>query len=95
MAGFTDGNKTFFSSIVDSIKKVSSFGMAYEDLVIKNSQAVGVTEAQFLQKGGIKDEAFLFGLRRADTSTKQYIAYFEGLQKQKTLLTRICTEPRD
>ena len=55
MAGFTDGNKTFFSSIVDSIRKVGSFGMAYGDLVVKNSQAVGVTEAQFLKKGGIKE----------------------------------------
>jgi hypothetical protein len=74
MAGLTDEKKSFFSSIIENIKKVGSFGMAYEDLVIKNSQAVGITEAQFLQKGGIKDESFLFGLRRADTSTKQYIA---------------------
>jgi hypothetical protein len=83
MAGFTDGNKTFFSSIIDSVKKVSSFGMAYGDLVVKNSQAVGVTEAQFLKKGGIKDEAFLFGLRRSDTATKQYIAYFDKDFKNK------------
>lgn len=83
MAGFTDGNKTFFSSIVDSIKKVGSFGMAYGDLVVKNSQAVGVSEAQFLKKGGIKDEAFLFGLKRSDTTTKQYIAYFDRDFKNK------------
>ena len=48
MAGFTDGNKTFFSSIIDNIKKISSFGMAYGDLVVRNSQAVGITESQFL-----------------------------------------------
>jgi len=60
MAGFTDGKKTFFSSIVENIKKVGNFGMAYGDLVVKNSYAVGVTEAQFLKKGGIKDESFLF-----------------------------------
>jgi len=83
MAGFTDDKKTFFSAIIDSVKKVGSFGMSYEDLVIKNSQAVGVSEAQFLQKGGIKDEAFLFGLRRADTTTKQYIAYFDKDYKNK------------
>jgi hypothetical protein len=83
MAGFTDGNKTFFSSIVDSIRKVTSFGMAYGDLVVKNSQAVGVSEAQFLKKGGIKDEAFLFGLKRSDTTTKQYIAYFDRDFKNK------------
>jgi len=83
MAGFTDGKKTFFSSIIENIKKVGNFGMAYGDLVVKNSHAVGVTEAQFLKKGGIKDEAFLFGLRKADTTTKQYIAYFDKDFKNK------------
>ena len=83
MAGFTDDKKPFFSSIIDSVKKVSSFGMAYGDLVVKNSQAVGVSEAQFLKKGGIKDESFLFGLRKADTTTKQYIAYFDKDYKNK------------
>jgi len=95
MAGFTDGNRTFFSAIVDSVKKIGNLGMAYEDLVMRNSQAVGISEAEFLAKGGIKDEAFLMGLRRADVNTKQYISYFEGLQEQKTLSTRICTESRN
>jgi hypothetical protein len=83
MAGFTDDNKTLFSSIINSIKKVTSFGMAYGDLVVRNSQAVGITEAQFLKKGGIKDEAFLYGLRRADSTTNQYIAYFDKDYKNK------------
>jgi hypothetical protein len=83
MAGFTDGRKTFFNSIVDSVKKIGAFGMAYEDLVIKNSQAVGVTEAEFLKRGGIKDENFLAGLKRADSVTKQYIAYFDKDYKNK------------
>lgn len=83
MAGFTDNRKTFFSSIIENIKKVGSFGMAYGDLVVRNSQAVGVSEAEFLKKGGIKDEAFLFGLRRADTVTKQYIAYFDRDYKNR------------
>jgi hypothetical protein len=83
VAGFTDGNRNFFSAIVDSVKKIGNLGMAYEDLVMRNSQAVGVTEAQFLEKGGIKDEAFLAGLRRADVSTKQYISYFDKDYKGK------------
>lgn len=83
MAGFTDGRKAFLNSIVDSVKKVGAFGMAYGDLVIKNSQAVGVTEAEFLKKGGIKDEAFLAGLKRADSVTKQYIAYFDRDYKNR------------
>jgi hypothetical protein len=85
MAGFTDGNNNFFNSIIDSVKRIGNFGMAYGDLVIKNSQAVGVTEAQFLQKGGIKDENFLFGLRRSDTTTKNYISYFDKDHKSKRL----------
>jgi hypothetical protein len=83
MAGFTDGRKTFFNAIVDSVKNIGSFGMAYEDLVIKNSQAVGVTEAEFLKRGGIKDENFLAGLKRADSVTKQYIAYFDKNYKSQ------------
>ena len=83
MAGFTDGNRTFFSAIVDSVKKIGNLGMAYEDLVMRNSQAVGISEAEFLAKGGIKDEAFLMGLRRADVNTKQYISYFDRDYKSK------------
>ena len=77
MAGFTDGNRSFFNAIVDSVKKIGNLGMAYEDMVMRNSQAIGATEAQFVEKGGIKDEAFLVGLRRADITTKQYISYFD------------------
>ena len=53
MAGFTDQRGNFINSIMNSVKKIGSFGMAYGDLVVKNSQAVGVTEAQFLKNGGI------------------------------------------
>jgi hypothetical protein len=73
MAGFTDQRGNFINSIMNSVKKIGSFGMAYGDLVVKNSQAVGVTEAQFLKNGGITDESFLYTLRKSDSTSKQYI----------------------
>lgn len=88
MAGFIEGNNNnnkFLDTIINSIKKVTSFGMSYGDLVVKNSQAVGVSEASFLEKGGIRDLPFLYGLRKADISTKQYIAYFDKDFKSKRL----------
>jgi len=88
MAGFTDqggGSTTFFKKALDGLKRIGSFGMYYGDMVVKNSQSVGVTEAMFLQKGGIEDENFLYSLRKSDTTSKQYIAYFDKDYKSKRL----------
>lgn len=88
MAGFTDqrgGNSPFFRKALENLKRIGSFGMYYGDMVVKNSQGVGVTEAMFLQKGGIEDENFLYSLRKSDTTSKQYVAYFDKDYKQKKL----------
>jgi hypothetical protein len=88
MAGFTTqqgGNNPFYRRALEGLKKIGSFGMYYGDMVVKNSQAVGVTESMFLSKGGIEDENFLYSLRRADTSSKQYIAYFDRDYKSKKI----------
>ena len=86
MAGFTThmGEASpFFKNALNKLKRIGSFGMYYGDMVIKNSQGVGVSEAMFLKKGGIEDENFLYSLRRADTTSKQYIAYFDRDYKAK------------
>jgi hypothetical protein len=46
-------------------------------MVVKNSQAIGTTEAEFLKKGPIEDETTFFSLGRQDTTTRQYISYFD------------------
>ena len=59
MAGFVENNNPGQTPVIqrirDSVRKLSSFGMKYDDMVIRNSQAVGVTEAAFLNKNKSKE----------------------------------------
>jgi hypothetical protein len=96
MAGFLENNRNnpFFSNVLNALRKIGSFGMSYGDMVVKNSQAVGTTEAVFTQRGGILDENFLYTLRKADTTAKQYIAYFDKDYKtKKTYLRNFALNP--
>jgi hypothetical protein len=53
--------------------------MEYKDLVVKNSQAIGVSEAAMRQTLALtdSDEDFIFNLAAQDTSNRKYIAYFD------------------
>jgi len=96
MAGFLENNRNnpFFSNVLNALRKIGSFGMSYGDMVVKNSQAVGTTEAIFTQRGGILDENFLYTLRKADTTAKQYIAYFDkDYKNKKTYLRNFALNP--
>jgi hypothetical protein len=96
MAGFLGDNRNnpFFSNVLNNLRKIGSFGMNYGDMVVKNSQAVGTTEAMFLAKGGVQDENFLYSLRKADTTAKQYIAYFDrDYINKKTYLRNFALNP--
>lgn len=83
MAGFIDQNNSGsqgpFSKILNAIKNIGSFGMEYKDMVIKNSQAVGVTEANMRERSGfnLDDEEFIYSLAAQDTSNKKYIAFYD------------------
>ena len=87
MAGFTDSGEqnSTFQRIRESAKRLSRFGMEYEDMVVRNSMAVGSTEAAFLNKNktNIEDENFLYSLAKQDISVKQYISYFDKDYKGK------------
>ena len=96
MAGFLGDNRSnpFFSNVLNNLRKIGSFGMNYGDMVVKNSQAVGKTEAMFLAQGGVQDENFLYSLRKADTTAKQYIAYFDrDYINKKTYLRNFALNP--
>jgi len=97
MAGFLDNepsSNNLFNRIKDSVKGLSTFGMRYNDLVIKNSQAVGATEAVFLQNGPISDEALLYSLGRQDTTTREYVTYFDkGYEGKKDYLRKFSLNP--
>lgn len=83
MAGFVDNNNPSQVPVVqrirDSVRKLSRFGMKYDDMVIRNSQAVGVTEAAFLNKNksNVEDESVLWSLAKQDISQRQFISYFD------------------
>lgn len=85
MAGFIENpqGSPIFQRIRDSVKGLSNFGLNYGDMVVKNSQAIGQTEAAFLKKGLIEDETMLYALARQDTTTKQFVSYFDKDYKAK------------
>ena len=95
MAGFLGDNglNPFFSNVWNNLKKIGTFGMSYGDMVVKNSQAIGVTEAQFIDKGNV-DESLLYTIRKADTSAKQYVAYFDkDYPNKKVYLRQFALNP--
>jgi hypothetical protein len=79
MAGFNENQEgsPIFQRIRESVKSLSNFGMRYGDMVIKNSQAIGSIEAEFMKKQAIDDESLLYSLGRQDTTTRQFISYYD------------------
>jgi hypothetical protein len=82
MAGFIDNfsqRNPNMGRILRTVSKIGSFGMEYKDLVVKNSQAIGVSEAAMRQRLALtdSDEDFIFNLAAQDTSNRKYIAYFD------------------
>jgi len=84
MAGFIDrvGTNPIFGQISKSLKTLSSLGMKYDDMVVKQSRAVGVTEAEFGLQGYLPEE-FLYSLALTDVGQKKFIAYFDKDYKSR------------
>lgn len=78
MAGFIDriGTNPIFGQLSKSLKNLANLGMRYDDMVVKQSRAVGVTEAEFGNQGYLPEE-FLYSLALADVSQKKFIAFFD------------------
>jgi hypothetical protein len=78
MAGFIDriGVNPIFGQLSKSLKNLANLGMRYEDMVVKQSRAVGVTEAQFGNQGYLPEE-FLYSLALSDVGQKKFIAFFD------------------
>lgn len=84
MAGFLDNfgntsNSGIFARISETARKLGNFGMEYNDLVIKNSQAMGAAEYSMRERFGFaqEDEDFIYSLASQDTSNRKYIASFD------------------
>ena len=78
MAGFLDrfGAGTF-KNVSKKLRDLSNLGVRYDDMVIRNSQAIGAIEGAYLKRGMIGDESFMYTLAQADTTVKKQIAYFD------------------
>jgi hypothetical protein len=87
MAGFIErnssGNGTIGGfNVSKGLRKLASLGMDYDDMVIRQSQAIGTTEAM-VGNQGFMPEDFLYSLAMADIGHKKYIGYFDKQLKQK------------
>jgi hypothetical protein len=70
MAGFLDANpqNRFLTQVYKNLSRIGKFGMQYEDMVIRNSQAIGETESQMFTEEGTgftNDSAFYWKIGRA------------------------------
>ena len=82
MAGFLDNiqERTFLGNLYRNLSRIGRFGMKYEDMVIRNSQAIGQTESNFFDQQGTgftENSAFRWTLGYQDTKIRKYIAYFD------------------
>lgn len=83
MAGFLDflrPNESALGNILRNLGNISKFGMNYDDMVVRNSQAIGKSEGYFFNQQGTgytQNDAFYWTLSYQDTKVKKYIAYFD------------------
>lgn len=83
MAGFLDflkPNQSALGNILKSLNNISKFGMQYDDMVVRNSQAIGKTESYFFGQEGTgftQNDAFYWTASYQDTKVRKYIAYFD------------------
>lgn len=94
MAGFVNKNGPFSAkrpfNLSDGLKRLSSFGMYYDDLVLRQSQAIGPAEDQFgygqMNMMGL-DNDDIYGafaaLSMADTNMRKNIPFFDMNYKTK------------
>lgn len=78
MAGFIDNiTKNFnISKILKNISKLKTLGMNYKDMIVKNSMAIGINEANVYDRI-LSDEDFIYNLAAQDVIEQKYIAYYD------------------
>jgi len=86
MAGFLDrfGPLTRRMSVSKSLQDLSSFGMKYDDMIIRNSQSIGIMEDKIgfgqMNPMGYDNEDYWYpfaALSMADTTLRKSISFFD------------------
>lgn len=81
MAGFFDRkDDSLTSRLASTIRKIANLGMNYDDMVIKQSMAVGSTESMFAHIAGadvMTQSELQYALAIQDIGPKKYITYFD------------------
>lgn len=88
MAGFFDNITAGYRNLTSRIRSIGSFGMDYQDLVLKNSMAVGRNEATYLKGGGGVLDDLLAGIKRSDSYDGDYYSFFDQNFNQKVEFLR-------
>ena len=91
MAGFTDrrGPLSTGNPVTKALKDLSNLGMAYDDMIIRNSRAVGFTENQFgytmNPMGSDADDIYspFAAMSLTDTTLKKNISFFDRDYEEK------------
>ncbi len=92
MSGFVDGREPGKQRLVSKILRgLSSFGMRYDDLVIRQSQTIGINEDRFgwridprnLQGGDYDDYKLFASLSMTDTSLRKNISFYDKTYRKK------------
>lgn len=83
-AGFIQrfSGSSIFQTISDKLRDLSHLGMTYQDQVIKQSKAIGTTEAAFSAEGPMPED-LLYTLSYSDISTRKYLAYYDKDYKSR------------
>ena len=106
MAGFTEKRNGPFSantrpfSLSNALKTLSSFGMRYDDMVLRQSQAIGPMEDQFgyreMNPFGI-DNDDIYGafaaLSMADINMKKNVPFFDVSNQSCASLLALALPP--
>lgn len=81
MAGFFDRKQDGLTNkLASTIRKIANLGMSYEDMVVRQSMAVGTTEAMFANIAGadlMTQTELQYALAMQDIGPKKYITYFD------------------
>jgi hypothetical protein len=77
MAGFFDrfGNAPM-GNVTDALRRISGLGMKYDDMVIRQSKAIGTTESQ-LGGSDFNPRDLMYALALSDISQKKYTPIFD------------------